>query len=163
MAALMVGTGMEQQAVLRLVTRRTDTKRRILFADGGKNEWRRRHVRFTEAWAWPLFLPALKGKTPHALVFGHGTPAKDNTLGASLDYHLRHVLSLPAFRDYPKMTPHDFRHCYAVWNLRDGMNPRTVQRQLGHSKLTTTLDVYGPYVPDRDSDYELPVKATRTK
>lgn len=159
-AALMAGTGMEQQAVFRLRMDKVEAKQRPprLFANGGKNEWRQRWVRFTEAWAWPLFKPALEGKAAHALVFGRGTPAGDNTLGASLDYHVRKVLAHEAFADFPKLTPHDFRHCYAVWNLRDGMNPKTVQHQLGHAKLSMTIDVYGNYIPDRDSDYETHAK-----
>lgn len=161
MAALMCGTGMEMQAVLRL--RKTDVEEtaRTVFANGGKTKWRQRTVRCTEDWAWPLFAPALEGLTPYALVLGRGTPAQDNTVGASMDYHMRQVLALPAFAHVPKMTPHDFRHCYAVWNLRDGMNPRTVQRQLGHARLSMTIDVYGAFIPDRDSDYELPVKRAK--
>ena len=42
--------------------------------------------------------------------------------------------------------PHTFRHSFAVYCLKNGMNLRSLQKILGHSSLTTTqvyLDVVG--------------------
>ena len=42
--------------------------------------------------------------------------------------------------------PHTFRHSFAVYCLKNGMNIRTLQRILGHTSLTTTqvyLDLVG--------------------
>lgn len=34
---------------------------------------------------------------------------------------------------------HTLRHCYATHLLEDGVNPRIVQRYMGHSTLETTM------------------------
>jgi len=47
--------------------------------------------------------------------------------------------------------PHTFRHSFAVYCLKSGMNLRTLQRILGHSSLTTTqdyLDLVGKDIVD---------------
>jgi integrase len=40
------------------------------------------------------------------------------------------------------------RHHWAVRALRAGTPVAVVQRQLGHSSPSVTLDVYGPFLPD---------------
>lgn len=47
--------------------------------------------------------------------------------------------------------PHTFRHSFAVYCLKNGMNLRTLQKILGHSSLTTTqvyLDIVGKDIKD---------------
>jgi len=47
--------------------------------------------------------------------------------------------------------PHTFRHSFAVYCLKHGMNLRTLQKILGHSSLTTTqvyLDLVGKDIAD---------------
>jgi len=47
--------------------------------------------------------------------------------------------------------PHTFRHSFAVYCLKNGMNLRTLQKILGHSSLTTTqkyLDIVGQDITD---------------
>jgi integrase/recombinase XerD len=43
--------------------------------------------------------------------------------------------------------PHLFRHSYATWALRKGMNPLQLQRILGHSDLTMISGVYSHLTP----------------
>jgi integrase len=43
--------------------------------------------------------------------------------------------------------PHDLRHTYATILLMAGMSPAYVQRQLGHSSISITVDIYGHWVP----------------
>lgn len=43
---------------------------------------------------------------------------------------------------------HDLRHFYASVLIRDGCDPVTVQRALGHSSASITLGVYGHLWPD---------------
>ncbi|WP_159162177.1 tyrosine-type recombinase/integrase, partial [Clostridium neonatale] len=37
---------------------------------------------------------------------------------------------------------HNLRHTYATRLFERGVNPKTVQKLLGHSKLTVTMDTY---------------------
>jgi site-specific recombinase XerD len=43
--------------------------------------------------------------------------------------------------------PHAFRHAFATWCLRRGMNPIQLQRILGHSSLEMISTVYGHLAP----------------
>ena len=37
---------------------------------------------------------------------------------------------------------HDARHTFATWMREQGTQPKVVSEMLGHSKISTTLDVY---------------------
>jgi integrase/recombinase XerD len=39
--------------------------------------------------------------------------------------------------------PHQFRHTYATWLLRNGAGKEAVKELLGHAHIATTIDIYG--------------------
>jgi integrase len=43
--------------------------------------------------------------------------------------------------------PHDLRHSYATALLMDHYSPAYVQKQLGHSSISITVDIYGHWIP----------------
>ncbi len=45
------------------------------------------------------------------------------------------------------VTIHSLRHTYATMLLSQGEHPKVVQELLGHSSITTTLDVYSKVMP----------------
>ncbi len=47
---------------------------------------------------------------------------------------------------------HTCRHTFASHALRVGVRPELVQRWLGHSTLSMTLDVYREFIPDHEAD-----------
>lgn len=47
---------------------------------------------------------------------------------------------------------HSCRHSFASHSLKAGVRPENVQRWLGHSTLTMTLDVYREFIPDHEAD-----------
>ena len=42
---------------------------------------------------------------------------------------------------------HDLRHTYATILLMAGVSPAYVQKQLGHSSISMTVDIYGHWIP----------------
>jgi len=54
--------------------------------------------------------------------------------------------------DVPRITLHGLRHTFATNALRAGENIIAVSKRLGHSKVSTTLDIYAHYIPGDDED-----------
>ncbi|MFG1806210.1 tyrosine-type recombinase/integrase [Streptomyces sp. NPDC049040] len=49
-------------------------------------------------------------------------------------------------------TMHDLRHFYASLLIKDGQSPKTVQKRLGHSKPSITLDTYTHLWPKEEDE-----------
>jgi integrase len=143
--ALMVGAGLEWQAVERLRVRDVDVKATTAFANGGKTRWRQRLCRIVEAWTVGAIRPALTGKLPDALVF---EGVREWTALAA------HKAAVKALELSPS-TLHDWRHTHAVLMLRAGYKPTVVAHQLGHRDTSLVWKRYGRFVVD-DRDYALP-------
>ncbi|HXL04942.1 MAG TPA: tyrosine-type recombinase/integrase [Bacillota bacterium] len=47
----------------------------------------------------------------------------------------------------PKIRFHDLRHTCATVLLAQGVHPKVVQEQLGHSQISLTLDTYSHILP----------------
>jgi integrase len=45
-------------------------------------------------------------------------------------------------KDLPRVRFHDIRHSHATQLLADGVHPKVAQERLGHSTITTTMDLY---------------------
>jgi len=45
------------------------------------------------------------------------------------------------------LTPHELRHTFASLATQAGANPKVLQRVMGHSSITVTLDTYGHLFP----------------
>jgi integrase len=82
---------------------------------------------------------------PDGLVFtdSKGDPIRRNALG--------HIWRRAAARaGVEGFTPHDLRHYAASVLIEQGASVKAVQRHLGHSSATTTLDVYSHLWPDSE-------------
>mgnify|MGYP002399263927 CR=1 FL=1 len=68
--------------------------------------------------------------------------SKNNTL-----YYPKNVLDsfkrLCRQAQVPVINIHSLRHLQASWLIADGLDIKTIQNRLGHSRAQTTLDVYG--------------------
>jgi integrase len=49
--------------------------------------------------------------------------------------------------DFPRVRFHDLRHSHATQLLLAGVHPKVAQERLGHSTVTTTLDLYSHVTP----------------
>jgi len=52
------------------------------------------------------------------------------------------VKAMRELPDLPKVRFHDLRHSHATQLLAAGIHPKIAQERLGHSTITTTLDLY---------------------
>jgi integrase len=55
--------------------------------------------------------------------------------------------SICAKYDLPRMKFHDLRHTHATMLLKENVNIKVIQERLGHSRASTTLDIYSHVLP----------------
>ena len=56
------------------------------------------------------------------------------------------------FTDLPRFRFHDLRHTHATQLLADGIHPKIAQERLGHSTISTTMDLYSHVTASMQSD-----------
>jgi len=56
------------------------------------------------------------------------------------------------FKDLPRVRFHDLRHSHATQMLLAGVHPKIAQERLGHSTITTTLDLYSHLTDTMQTD-----------
>jgi integrase len=79
---------------------------------------------------------------PTDLVFSHpdGRPIQPDSVTRTF-----HTIAKPA--GLREVRLHDLRHAHATILLEHGVHPKIVQERLGHSSVSTTLDIYSHIVP----------------
>jgi integrase len=55
-------------------------------------------------------------------------------------------------KDIPRIRFHDLRHSHATTLLADGVHPKVAQERLGHSTITTTMDLYSHVTDTMQAD-----------
>ncbi len=70
----------------------------------------------------------------------YGLPTDRNRIGRDFHAALRRA-------HLPRIRFHDLRHSCATLSLAAGVQPKVVQENLGHSKVSTTLDLYAHVMP----------------
>ena len=68
----------------------------------------------------------------------------------SLTHEFAHLIS--RIKDVPRVRFHDLRHSHATQLLADGVHPKIAQERLGHSTITTTMDLYSHVSDTMQSD-----------
>jgi integrase len=83
-----------------------------------------------------------KSLMPADLAFSHpdGRPLRPNSVTRAFQ-EIAESVGLKGAR------LHDFRHAHATILLQQGVHPKIVQERLGHSSVSTTLDIYSHVVP----------------
>lgn len=89
----------------------------------------------------------VRSDRPQDLVFQSirkGAPMRDGNI---LRRHLRPA-ALKLGIDPKKATWRSLRTSCATWMIEAGANPKDVQGQMRHSRISTTMDIYAQHVPD---------------
>lgn len=151
---LAVYTGMRQSEIIGLYTTDIDLDKRALrvqrtiqYVRGQgfvtadvKTEKSRRTVELPETAVNVLqeHMRGVKGK----LLFtaSTGNPVYNNNL-------YRHFKETLKALNLPDVTFHSLRHFHASALLVAGVHPKVVQERLGHSQISTTLDIYSHTIP----------------
>ncbi len=83
-----------------------------------------------------------KPLVPMDLVFSHpdGKPFRPNSVTRAFQT-IAQSIGLKGIR------LHDLRHAHATILLQQGVHPKIVQERLGHSSISTTLDIYSHVLP----------------
>jgi len=68
----------------------------------------------------------------------------------SLTHEFSHLMGRLA--DIPRVRLHDLRHSHATQLLADGVHPKIAQERLGHSTITTTMDLYSHVTDTMQAD-----------
>lgn len=89
---------------------------------------------------------SLKGKTaPEGLenlvfVTKNNRPTQQFLVQECMLLIVRHIREIHP--DFEEFSPHTFRHTFATRAIENGMQPKTLQKLLGHSSLQMTMDLY---------------------
>src|SRR5208282_1630706 len=68
----------------------------------------------------------------------------------SLTHEFTHLIG--RLKNIPRVRFHDLRHSHATQLLLGGVHPKIAQERLGHSTITTTLDLYTHVTPTMQED-----------
>src|SRR5437588_4139217 len=139
--------GLRIHEALSLLETDLDQRRGSILVRHGKND-RRREVGM-DAWAWSALEPWLADRVElpvgplFCVIVG---PTRGRTWSASAARIEMHQVALTA-GVRRRVAPHQLRHAHAV-ELHEGIPLPLIQRQLGHSHLSTT----GTYLQGIDSE-----------
>src|SRR5438105_2560982 len=130
--------GLRINEALSLIETDLDRRRGSVLVRHGKND-RRREVGM-DAWAWSAIEPWLADRVElpvGALFCVIDGPTRGRAWSASAArIELRHLALTAGVRR--RFAPHPLRHAHAVELLHEGIALPLIQRQLGHSHLSTT-------------------------
>ena len=75
-----------------------------------------------------------------------GEPLSRDRVQAEIDRIVKRIQADE--HDFPRITPHIFRHTFATRAIEAGMPPQVLKTILGHSSLAMTMDLYSHVLPD---------------
>ena len=83
-----------------------------------------------------------KSLSPSDLIFSHpdGRPLRPNSVSRAMSIMAKSI-------GLENVRLHDLRHAHATILLQQGVHPKIVQERLGHSSVSTTLDIYSHVLP----------------
>lgn len=97
---------------------------------------------------------ALDLARPHAFVFGddNGRLRNPDDIGRRWDHRVAAARASLGEDRLPRLTLHGLRHTHATLLLELGVHPKVVQERLGHSNISTTMNIYSHVTPTMQQD-----------
>lgn len=89
-----------------------------------------------------------------AYVFGddNGRLRNPDDIGRRWDHRVRKAQEALGYEAVPRLTLHGLRHTHATLLLGLGIHPKVVQERLGHSNISTTMNIYSHVTPTMQKD-----------
>lgn len=84
-----------------------------------------------------------------AYIFGDddGQPRSPDAMTSRWDRRLKWASNVKKFEHLPRVTLKGLRHTHATILMELGVPPKVVQERLGHSTITTTMNIYSHVTP----------------
>ena len=84
-----------------------------------------------------------------AYIFGddEGHPRSPHAMTSRWDRRLKWAVKVKRFEHLPRVTLKGLRHTHATILMELGVPPKVVQERLGHSTITTTMNIYSHVTP----------------
>jgi integrase len=101
-----------------------------------------------------LRLPRPIDPATNVFATANGTPPMQSNLRRDL-HHLCETASVPT------IAIHDIRHVHAALLAAEGVDPHTLRKRLGHSRVSTTLDIYAYAIAPDETAVSAFERATR--
>lgn len=91
---------------------------------------------------------------PEAYVFGNlaGEMRSPNEVGARWTYRVKKAREELGADNLPELTIHGLRHTHATLLMSIGEHPKIVQERLGHTDISTTMNIYSHVTPTMQRD-----------
>ena len=80
----------------------------------------------------------------------NGEPLSRERVQSEIDRIIKRIRA--AGNEFPRITPHIFRHTFATRAIEAGMQPQVLKTILGHSSLAMTMDLYSHVLPDTKAE-----------
>lgn len=107
-----------------------------------------------KAWKAKRGSIALQLARADAYVFGddNGRLRKPDDIGRRWTHRVTTARAALGADDLPPITLHGLRHTHATLMLGLGIHPKVVQERLGHSNISTTMNIYSHVTPTMQKD-----------
>ncbi|WP_299090521.1 tyrosine-type recombinase/integrase [uncultured Microbacterium sp.] len=76
-----------------------------------------------------------------------GQPRSPDAMTSRWDRRLKWAVKVKRFEHLPRVTLKGLRHTHATILMELGVPPKVVQERLGHSTITTTMNIYSHVTP----------------
>lgn len=111
-------------------------------------------VSVLRAWRLARGSIALQLARGDAYVFGddNGRLRNPDDIGRRWDHRVAKAQAALGLDALPRLTLHGLRHTHATLMLGLGIHPKVVQERLGHSNISTTMNIYSHVTPTMQRD-----------